>query len=298
MFQHTGPKSSLAIGLIGDILCHRRTSLFGHVTHVGLCRQTMHCDWWWTLSYLWWSEVTKGRGAAHQSHFPRPLCLHLVYWCTGEYHTLLHFHDMTSTRRCGKSSPYLISKFHSSSLIHVSQWLLLHLAFEKLFYLTLLAVITTLVTCLQFTELAFVFKIHLILCLQQDDDDDADMVTLLLHSAVHGWMLRVYRSRARDQDEAIAKLKRQLTEAEAKIQQQARDFDTYKNQLHTKPEVQLQSDVNLLTIEKVSSISLAHKCSVWYWIVYFPKLKCECSNYQNLTADLCIFQRSWNGVCY
>ena len=95
-------------------------------------------------------------------------------------------------------------------------------------------------------------------------------------------MLRVYRSRARDQDEAIAKLKRQLTEAEAKIQQQARDFDTYKNQLHTKPEVQLQSDVNLLTIEKVSSISLAHKCSVWYWIVYFPKLKCECSNFQNL----------------
>ena len=63
--------------------------------------------------------------------------------------------------------------------------------------------------------------------------------------------LCAYRSHARDQDEIIAKLKRQLAEAEAKIHQQARDFEAYKNQLHTKPEVQLQAEINLLTLEKV-----------------------------------------------
>jgi len=59
------------------------------------------------------------------------------------------------------------------------------------------------------------------------------------------------RSHARDQEEAVAKLKSQLTEVEAKIQQQAREFEAYKNQLHLKPEVQLQTEVNFLKLEKV-----------------------------------------------
>jgi len=62
------------------------------------------------------------------------------------------------------------------------------------------------------------------------------------------------RSRSRDQEEVIAKLKHQLTEAEAKIQQQAREFEAYKSQLRTKPEVQLQADINMLTLEKVFGI--------------------------------------------
>ena len=66
--------------------------------------------------------------------------------------------------------------------------------------------------------------------------------------------LRVSRSRVRDQEEMVAKLKRQLAEAEAKIQQQARDFEAYKSKLHTKPEMQLQADVNVLTLEKVSCV--------------------------------------------
>jgi len=45
-----------------------------------------------------------------------------------------------------------------------------------------------------------------------------------------------------------------LTEAEAKIQQQAREFEAYKSQLRTKPEVQLQADINMLTLEKVFGI--------------------------------------------
>ena len=62
----------------------------------------------------------------------------------------------------------------------------------------------------------------------------------------------ICRSRTRDQEEVIAKLRRQLAEAETKIQQQAREFEAYKSQLRTKPEMQLQSDINVLTLEKVS----------------------------------------------
>jgi len=59
------------------------------------------------------------------------------------------------------------------------------------------------------------------------------------------------RSRAREQEEAVAKLKSQLSEAEAKIQQQAREFETFKSQLHISPEVQLQTELNFLKLEKV-----------------------------------------------
>jgi len=64
----------------------------------------------------------------------------------------------------------------------------------------------------------------------------------------------VCRSHARDQDEIIAKLKHQLGEAEAKNQQQVREFEAYKNQMHMKPEMQLQAEVNLLTLEKVHCV--------------------------------------------
>jgi len=62
------------------------------------------------------------------------------------------------------------------------------------------------------------------------------------------------RNHTREQEEIIAKLKRQLSEAEVKIQQQAHEFETYKSQLHTKPEVQLQAEVTKLVLEKVHCI--------------------------------------------
>jgi centrosomal protein CEP120 len=52
-------------------------------------------------------------------------------------------------------------------------------------------------------------------------------------------------------EETMVKLKKQLAEAESKVQQQIREFEAYKNQLHSKPEVRLQSEINLLTLEKV-----------------------------------------------
>jgi len=64
------------------------------------------------------------------------------------------------------------------------------------------------------------------------------------------------RSHTREQEEIIAKMKRQLSEAEMKIQQQAREFDVYKSQLHTRPEVQLQAEIHKLTLEKVRCIQL------------------------------------------
>jgi len=67
------------------------------------------------------------------------------------------------------------------------------------------------------------------------------------------------RSHARDQEEVIAKLKGQLAEAETKIQQQAQEFEAYKKQLHTKPEVQLQTEVSCLKLEKVRA---------WLFVLY------------------------------
>lgn len=60
-----------------------------------------------------------------------------------------------------------------------------------------------------------------------------------------------YRNRVRDMEETVVKLKKQLADAESRVQQQIREFETYKNQLHAKPEVRLQSEINLLTLEKV-----------------------------------------------
>jgi len=64
------------------------------------------------------------------------------------------------------------------------------------------------------------------------------------------------RSHAVDQQEIIAKLKHQLAEAEIRIQQQVREFEMYKNELHTKPEVQLQAEIKLLTLEKVCKVEV------------------------------------------
>jgi len=81
---------------------------------------------------------------------------------------------------------------------------------------------------------------------------------MVVYVTVRSKQLCRCRNRTRDQEEVIAKLKRQLADAETKIQQQAREFEAYKSQLRTRPEVQLQADINLLTLEKVSSISVMH----------------------------------------
>ena len=49
----------------------------------------------------------------------------------------------------------------------------------------------------------------------------------------------------------------QITEAENKTQLVEKEYASYKEQQNTKPEVRLQSEINLLTLEKVSDNSFS-----------------------------------------
>ena len=75
------------------------------------------------------------------------------------------------------------------------------------------------------------------------------------------------RNKMHDQEESLVKLKNQLVDSEAKCQQQVREFSSFKEQLNTKPEVRLQSEINLLTLEKVILIFLSKMSSVDFVIL-------------------------------
>ena len=60
-----------------------------------------------------------------------------------------------------------------------------------------------------------------------------------------------FRERVREHDESVGRLKLQATEAETRYQLLSREFATYREQQNSKPEVRLQSEINLLTLEKV-----------------------------------------------
>ncbi|XP_006812274.1 centrosomal protein of 120 kDa-like [Saccoglossus kowalevskii] len=59
------------------------------------------------------------------------------------------------------------------------------------------------------------------------------------------------RSKVRDLEEQKQRLQEQLTMSERKIEEKEKDFQVYRGQINTKPEVRLQSEINLLTLEKV-----------------------------------------------
>ena len=71
----------------------------------------------------------------------------------------------------------------------------------------------------------------------------------------------------------------QLQEADRKYRALEKEFSTFKEQLNSKPEVRLQSEINLLTLEKVSLLSFVVCCCcccvcVWcvcvcVWCVWF-----------------------------
>lgn len=63
-----------------------------------------------------------------------------------------------------------------------------------------------------------------------------------------------YRNKVRELDEYIARLKQQITDADSKTQQVEKESVAYREQQNTKPEVRLQSEINLLTLEKVGAI--------------------------------------------
>lgn len=81
------------------------------------------------------------------------------------------------------------------------------------------------------------------------------------------------RDRVREHEEAMERLKKQLMDAEVRYQQLSKEFAAYREQQNSKPEVRLQSEINLLTLEKVSTASLISfifmlfswlkSCSTW-----------------------------------
>ena len=60
-----------------------------------------------------------------------------------------------------------------------------------------------------------------------------------------------FRNKTKELEDYILRLKNQLGEAEIKHQALDKEFSQYREQQNTKPEVRLQSEINLLTLEKV-----------------------------------------------
>lgn len=60
------------------------------------------------------------------------------------------------------------------------------------------------------------------------------------------------RAKTRELEEYIARVKSQLSEQEAKTREVSAEFTKYKEQQNLRPEVRLQAEINLLTLEKVS----------------------------------------------
>ncbi|XP_070542235.1 centrosomal protein of 120 kDa-like isoform X2 [Ptychodera flava] len=63
--------------------------------------------------------------------------------------------------------------------------------------------------------------------------------------------VEIERSKVNDLEEQKQRIQEQLTAVEKKLEEKERDFQVYREQINTKPEVRLQSEINLLTLEKV-----------------------------------------------
>lgn len=63
--------------------------------------------------------------------------------------------------------------------------------------------------------------------------------------------VQMEKAKAKEQDEYILRLKTQIAEEETKRKEAEHEFAKYKEQQNSKPEVRLQSEINLLTLEKV-----------------------------------------------
>lgn len=59
------------------------------------------------------------------------------------------------------------------------------------------------------------------------------------------------KSKTKEIENLVERYKRELNEAEMKFHKLEKDFAVYKEQQNTKPEVRLQAEINLLTLEKV-----------------------------------------------
>ena len=63
------------------------------------------------------------------------------------------------------------------------------------------------------------------------------------------------RAKTRQLEEYVTRLKAQLAEQEARTRELQQEFAKFKQEQNNKPEVRLQSEINLLTLEKVSDVT-------------------------------------------
>ena len=63
--------------------------------------------------------------------------------------------------------------------------------------------------------------------------------------------LTVFRSKNQALEEEIIRLKRSVTEWEKRYRDKEQEFFNYKEKQRSAPEVKLQADINMLTLEKV-----------------------------------------------
>ena len=63
------------------------------------------------------------------------------------------------------------------------------------------------------------------------------------------------RAKTRQLEEYVTRLKAQLAEQEARTRELQQEFAKFKQEQNNKPEVRLQSEINLLTLEKVGDVT-------------------------------------------
>ncbi|KAM4810471.1 centrosomal protein of 120 kDa [Rhinophrynus dorsalis] len=76
-----------------------------------------------------------------------------------------------------------------------------------------------------------------------------DSIRRVREDCIH--QMELERSKAKQLEEEKLRLQQQLQEAERKFKILDKDFQQYKEQQSNKPEIRLQSEINLLTLEKV-----------------------------------------------
>ncbi|XP_076104445.1 centrosomal protein of 120 kDa-like isoform X2 [Mytilus galloprovincialis] len=79
--------------------------------------------------------------------------------------------------------------------------------------------------------------------------------------------IELEKSKTKEIENLVERYKRELNEAEMKYHKLEKDFAVYKEQQNTKPEVRLQAEINLLTLEKVElerKLDTVNKSKVHY----------------------------------
>ncbi|XP_063434844.1 centrosomal protein of 120 kDa-like [Mytilus trossulus] len=79
--------------------------------------------------------------------------------------------------------------------------------------------------------------------------------------------IELEKSKTKEIENLVERYKREMNEAEMKYHRLEKDFAVYKEQQNTKPEVRLQAEINLLTLEKVElerKLDTVNKSKVHY----------------------------------